>query len=270
MKKKYLYFSAILMIFLIMTLTIQNVMTYSSQAPPGNTGSPGDGTNNTCAKSSCHVGTINSGPGSITIDRSDIPSTGWRPGKTYDLRVVLTENFITNYGFQFSAENPANNNKVGTFSDGGNKNVVVSFTNWISHKDPSPTGDWTFKWTAPADNSQEINFYAIGNAANGNGNNNGDHIYNTSVNIKRDSHATGISNNDIRTGIEILQNPVLDVLRFKSLAGIQFDLYKISGERVKSFYSTVELNEINVSDLNSGMYILRNMETSQSERIIIR
>ena len=270
MKKKYFYLASLAAALLIVFFSMPNALTFSSQAPPGNTGSPGDGANNTCAKSGCHAGTVNSGSGAVTIDASDIPASGWLQGKTYTIKVVVAENLITNYGFQLSAENPSNNTNIGILGTGGNSKVVVSFDNWISHKGTSSTGDWTFEWTAPTGSAEEVEFYATGNAANGNGNNTGDHIYKTNINVKRDMNPTGISGISANSDFKILQNPVSDMLRFKSAVGAQFALYTLSGEMVKSFSSTDEFIEVDVSDLSSGMYIINNIEGHNSERIIIQ
>lgn len=270
MKKKYFYLASVITALLIVFFSMPNALTFSSQAPPGNTGSPGDGANNTCAKSGCHVGTVNSGSGNVSIDASDIPATGWLQGKTYKIKVVVAEDFVTNYGFQLATEDPNNNNNIGTLGTGGNSKVVVSFTNWISHNGVSSTGDWTFDWTAPTGSAEEVEFYATGNAANGNGNNSGDHIYKTNINVKRDMNPTGISSVELNTAFRILQNPVSDILKLESTSGILFALYTLNGEMVKTFYSTSDRTEINVSDLSGGMYIISNIKEHKSERIIIQ
>src|SRR5262249_3171120 len=45
-------------------------------------------------------------------------------------------------------------------------------------------GSWAFTWTAPAISVGRVTFYAAGNAANGDGTNQNDFIYTTSVNIQ--------------------------------------------------------------------------------------
>ena len=180
-KRYYLIFSGILMIAIVI-LTAHDSLTKSSEAPFGNTGSIGDGSSNTCGKLGCHATSINTGTGTLSIDLSSIPSVGWSPGKTYNIGVSVTESGRGTFGFQLTVENTSGAKK-GNLT--GTNKVVVANTSWATHKGTSGTGNWSFDWTAPTDNSQEIVFNAAGIAANGDGKSTGEHIYTMSKSVDR-------------------------------------------------------------------------------------
>ncbi len=249
----------------IVIISSQQASTKSNGAPLANTGSPGDGANNTCAKSGCHLGTVNSFPGSVTIDVSDIPVAGYAPGETYTIGVTVAESGRNTFGFQLTAEN-ANKTKMGTYSS--SSGVRLEFDDWVTHSMNSGTGVWAVSWTAPTGNDN-ITFYATGNAANGNGNSNGDHIYSGSTTVSRDLLA---SVNDI------IDNPdfkVYNIYNEKSLIieserAAAFNVYSISGRHVESFRVDRGTTTINLSSLNDGQYIVSEVEGKFASRIIVK
>ena len=90
------------------------IMSYASKAPPeGHTGSPTDG--KSCAISGCHGTSSIAGSNMIS---HDIPSTGYEPGKEYNVSVVVSKSSSSVFGFQFSAQ-ASDGSKVGTLTSGG-------------------------------------------------------------------------------------------------------------------------------------------------------
>jgi len=157
---------------------------YSSGSPGGKTGSPGDGAN--CTQ--CHTGTPQSASGWIT---TNIPAMGYTPGQTYTITVTGTHSGVGKFGFETTAES-SGGSKKGTFiitdavqTQLTNSNHAVTHTS----AGTTPSGNsktWTFDWTAPAAGTGNITFYAAFNAANGNGNNQGDVIYLTSTSVSEE------------------------------------------------------------------------------------
>ena len=256
---------ASIMLPVIFLFSIREANTQSKGAQLRNTGSPGDGANNTCAKFGCHVGTINSFPGSVSIDVSNIPTSGYGPGVTYSITVTVAESGRNTFGFQMTAEDQ-NQNKMGTYSD--NSAVRQEFTNWVTHRLSSGTGVFTFDWTAP-NSSEDITFYAAGNAANGNGLSSGDHIYTGSTTIQRDILASVnpplnspeyIIYNVIENGILIVevQNPTL------------FYIHSINGQSVQSLFANIGKTQMSTSAWPAGTYIITNPISRSSKRFVIR
>lgn len=265
MRKTLLVITAGILLSVIFLSSIREANTQSKGAQLRNTGSPGDGANNTCAKFGCHVGTINSFPGSVNIDVSSIPASGYAPGVTYSLKVTVAESGRNTFGFQMTAEDP-NQNKMGTYSD--NSSVRQEFTNWVTHKITSSTGVFTFNWTAPFSN-EDITFYAAGNAANGNGLSSGDHIYTSSATISRDVLATVIPNSD-RPVSNIYNVVERDILIVDVQEPTLFYIYSINGQLVQTLNAGIGKTHLNISAWNAGTYIVADPFRGSAKRFVIR
>lgn len=253
MKKIYYLFTLIISMFVIIFMTSNQGLSHSTAAPFGNTGSPGDGgPSATCARLGCHATTVNTGPGILNIDLSDIPSSGWAPGETYAISVHLTEGTKMTYGFELTVEDSIGNKK-GSFT--GNSTVVVANQFWPTHHNTSATGNWTFGWTAPTDNSQKLIFYASGNAANGNGNSTGDNIYTTSLSVERDLFA-GLPDMDAKNKIKIKGNPAHEVLITEAPAGTLLRIYSMNGQLLQYYKHKSTREVVNISQLQDGVYLL--------------
>ena len=128
---------------------------------------------------SCHSGTANSDDGNFTI--IGLPSF-YTPNRTYELNLLLDKN-ATGYGFQAIA-------KSGNDNAGSLTAVTSGMTidgGYAEHNTPSSTGQWTFKWTAPASDVGMVTFYASGLVADSNGNNGGDSVYTLTVDMNSSS-----------------------------------------------------------------------------------
>jgi Reeler domain-containing protein len=158
---------------------------FASGPPAGHTGAPGE---RTCIE--CHTGTLNSGPGSVTI--SGVPET-YQPGQEFTITVRVQHPDRRRWGFQITALDDANK-PAGTLSP-INRNItkVASGTGslqgrvYIEHTTngtfagQAQGASWDVKWTAPDHDVGRVTFYAAGNAANGNNASSGDSIYTTAV-----------------------------------------------------------------------------------------
>jgi uncharacterized protein (TIGR03118 family) len=165
---------------------------------PRYTGAPGD---NQAACTACHTGTLNSGKGSVRVV---FPGAAqYKGGTTYRLKVEIRDPEQQRWGFELTARLASNLEKgqAGDLnSSDGNTRVIcennaakpcpaeqsVQFVEHVAAgtRNGTPDGvDFEFDWTAPATGSGPVTFYVAGNAANGNGNNQGDHIYTNSFSV---------------------------------------------------------------------------------------
>ena len=151
----------------------------------GVNGSPGE---QTCAKSNCHNSfSLNSGNGSVTISSNDLINWNYMPGQTYNISVTVEQPGIDLFGFGFEALASDGTNAgtlvAGTGSHAVNANVSGNSRRTLTQTQNSGitlnSHTWNFTWIAPS-TGMEVTFYAVGNAANGNGGRTGDYIYSTS------------------------------------------------------------------------------------------
>ena len=168
-------FPAIYLLFalgLFGTLFISFSSGYDSESTLANGGS-------TCA--SCHSGgSLNGAVGSVTL--TGVPAT-YVNGQTYPLTLTVCGDGNSGLaGFQIVAVNPAAQTApVGTFSPGTGSRLMTGAPLGLTHSSAivtnGGTGDcasWTFTWNAPATGSTPVQFFFVGNAADGNGGSSGD------------------------------------------------------------------------------------------------
>ena len=162
----------------------------SSGAPGAHTGAPGE---QTCATSGCHDDNyINSGKASLSIEVGS-SVTNYVPGKTYAVKVSISEKNVSRFGFQLLALNKSSLSSVGTFqiADGGRTQLVkntkaFSDREYVTYSfngtDATSEGmsEWVVNWTAPATDIGPVAFYAAGVSANDDMTDKKDHVYTTS------------------------------------------------------------------------------------------
>lgn len=148
----------------------------------GYTNAPGDLGNCTA----CHdtYEQPNVGPGSVRM--TGVP-TIYIPGQQYIVSVIVQQSNRQRFGFQLTALDQ-NGNRAGTLaalaSDAQvNSETGVGGRQYIEHTEigtfPNGTASrtWQVRWTAPSTDIGTVRFWFAGNAANGNGDNQGDYIY---------------------------------------------------------------------------------------------
>lgn len=153
---------------------------FSSTAPSGYTGEFGFD----C--SGCHGSfAANSGGGSVTV--SGIPSgTSYVPGQAYPITVTISHGTANRlrWGFSLAVRNELGQ-AAGSFTS-TNPNVVELTTGEVGHQGAVVTpasASYTysgFSWIAPSNptvSDRNLRFFAVGNAANGNGSSSGDYIH---------------------------------------------------------------------------------------------
>jgi uncharacterized protein (TIGR03437 family) len=166
-------------------------------ADPRLTGAPGDGV---CTQ--CHSGTaLNRGGGSVQIK---LPGDAiYTPGVKQRIQVQVSDPAQKRWGFEFTARlasdlangqagalNTVDSNTQVMCVNGrrapcASDTVVQFITHTLAGTRLGTTNSVTFEfeWTPPSTDLGKITLYAAGNAANGNNQDTGDHIYTTSVEL---------------------------------------------------------------------------------------
>ncbi len=180
MKNKILVVAFLTLVFFIIFNSNNEANTFSSTPPAGRTGAPG---HTTCAD--CHSSsTVGVGAVSILFNGGD---NAYTPGSVYDMSVTLNDPDQQRWGFSMVARD-GNNNHIGTWQLVDINNTRIYYNNThIGHKNApiAPGGSYTFhfQWIAPAQAAGNITFYVGANAANGDYDTDGDHIYTSSLTI---------------------------------------------------------------------------------------
>lgn len=155
----------------------------ASQAQRGNTGAPGDETQNGQPKTciSCHgQGPIQASLAVSVLDSANNPITQYLPGKTYTARVTITASGanLNGYGFQMIGLRDSNNSDLDGFSDVNPNNykiaTIAGGRTYAEHDNISTSNIFNVKWTAPATGTGSITLYAAGNGVNATGTTGGD------------------------------------------------------------------------------------------------
>jgi uncharacterized protein (TIGR03437 family) len=181
----------------IVTAFVTSAFGHSYGPPPRVTGGPGD---NARACTLCHGGNVpNAGTGSVKI----LLQSGnvYIPGVKQRVTVQVADPNQRRWGFELSARLNSDPEKgqAGDFTPVDQMTQVICEDNAPK---PCPSGvlfvthtaagtrngtrngaSFQFDWSPPATNSGPVTFYVAGNAANGDGTNNGDLIYTSSIEL---------------------------------------------------------------------------------------
>ena len=179
---------------------------YSAGPSPRYSGAPSD---NLGSCTSCHQGQpLNSGQGSVKILLPN--GNSYSPGVKQHIMVQVSDPQQRRWGFQMSARLKSNQvtGQAGDFSATDGSTQVIcdnsgpkpcpadALVQFIEHTAagtrPGVSGGVTFEfdWTPPAQDAGNIVFYVAANAANGDGNLTGDHIYTASLELTPSSPST--------------------------------------------------------------------------------
>lgn len=161
-----------------------------------------------CNQVGCHVGTaVNGGGGNVVI--STTTNNTYTPGQKQTLTITITDSAARRYGFQMTARPTSDlTTQAGTFTPGAKQGVLCASASlsdagasrsgaacpsnrpleFIEHTYQAPnetlTNTITVDWTAPSSSVGPITVYVSANAANGNGNEMGDHIYTANITLQ--------------------------------------------------------------------------------------
>jgi hypothetical protein len=101
------------------------------------------------------------------------PVTAYTPGTTYDMRVTVFNNLggtPPRFGFQMTALRSVGNQPLGVYSNLGTnvQQITANGRTYVEHNASSTNNLFTFRWTAPAAGTGNVDFYASGVCANNN------------------------------------------------------------------------------------------------------
>ena len=220
-------------------------------SPGGKTGSPMD--NSDCT--SCHS-VLNTSLTTTNIT-SNIPSTGYIPGNTYNITVVLNPVVgLDPAGFEITCEENTTNTKSGSF--GITNPTSTQFTNnssAVTHTTAGNSlGTWSFNWVAPIAETGDITFYGAFIEADYPIGNQGDLFNEATLSINEStvnstinpSEENSFTFNSVNNTIELLDNTELSV-------------YNLEGRLI--LYSNKR--HTNLSHLLKGIYIIKTDNNSQ-------
>jgi uncharacterized protein (TIGR03437 family) len=166
---------------------------YAEGPLPGYAGVPGE--LGTCSE--CHTGGVGTGHVSISFSGG----TSYTPGVTQQLIVTIVDSVQRRWGFELAsrlASSPSTQEGAFTAGTNGYTQVICADSNFdesltcpstafpleyieqtsVGTQDGTVgSGSFTFTWTPPASSVGNITFYIAANAANGDGTDEGDHIY---------------------------------------------------------------------------------------------
>ena len=145
----------------------------------------------------CHSGNPLNNPNGL-VEILDLPRI-YAPGQTYSLRVRLSYALadtvgLSNpkWGFELTAVRADSGLRAGTLvvPSGAPLQIRAATSTWASSgrqyiehtsagtfTDTPGPNEWSFNWVAPDTAQGRIYFFVAGNAANGDGSSNGDHIF---------------------------------------------------------------------------------------------
>ncbi len=181
-----------LLIFLCGVVWTGFLFAYSGGPDPAVNGIAGP----TCDQAGCHDSfVLNTAGGSVAL--SGLPAAGWVAGQVYPLTVTVQRTGQRVFGFQLSAVVDSTNRQAGSLSASGGAFVQcgtlsgslatcsnASAIQFAEHNFAKTTGTFAVNWTAPSDASVGmVRFNVAGNAANGNGMQDGDYIYTTVIKV---------------------------------------------------------------------------------------
>ena len=239
-----------------------------------------------CQVTGCHAGNpVNADGGSLVLS-TNIPNTGWEAGTTYDITVNMSYPGKDIFGFKITSWGDVDSLSVGSFSLTDTSlqlqtSGVLNFNNeqvgelsYVTHtRAPEAliapnigSKSWTFKWTAPETQDQNVIFYAAGNAANGNGQTNGDHIYYKTLNIGNGGAiTTGIDKEIATIDANIYPNPVNDRVSIElpdTIEGsVTIEVTDLSGKLALLHTYNYPLSNgklsLDVSELAAGMHLIK-------------
>jgi len=224
-------------------------------SPGGRSGSSSDGATCTTA-GGCH----GSGTSTVTSQEflsSDIPSSGYEPGKTYNLTISPVKSNTNVWGFEMMAED-SSGKAIGEFMNGSDANLINNNSSRITHKFASSDGNggrtWVVQWKAPAIGSGKVSFYTACLAANGNGNTGGDVVLVDTL-IVPESELSSLEY-IVNLDFTIYPNPASNTLKIlKSYSqSSNVCIFNALGDIV---YSSTFEKEIQISKLAPGEYFLK-------------
>ncbi|MFB1003313.1 MAG: T9SS type A sorting domain-containing protein [Bacteroidia bacterium] len=225
----------------------------SGGSPGGNTGSAVDGGKTCATQGGCHAGRPILKQDMIT---TDIPATGYEPGKNYRITLNPTSERNAQWGYEMLVQS-SSGLAVGSFTSNADGNIVSGQSDRITHKFngvTSKTMTWVLDWTAPEVGEGNLQIFASVLAANDNNNTSGDDLIIDTLDLSENT--TAAVSEMIGQEIVLYPNPVVSELHINGFEGSNgsISVFDMSGTEVISMpFAPV----VNVRNLAAGNYILK-------------
>lgn len=244
------------------TLLMSNSGGRAAVGNSDNTGSPIS--SGTCAN--CHSG--GSFEGAVTINvyeaGTTTPVTAYVPGTTYDLEIAFSDNGSADYGFQVACLD-SGNEPVNGFANPSSGTRISTISNRdIFEQSQRISGNATAQWTAPAQGTGDVTFYAVGNFVNGNGGTSGDQVVTQTATLTEGFGVSTRQETRLPVSLTLFPNPVQDFLHLDIVGATsgthQLMVVNTAGQIVEN--RQVELVfgmdriDLNVAHLPVGQYQL--------------
>jgi len=272
MKLKIVYtlFSALALGFLFMSNSGGRAATQDA----GNTGAPGDQEQSSGAAWTCQ--TCHTGPLQVTMEievfeeGTSMVVTDYLPGATYDVKVTLDDinNDASGYGFQMVSLVDTDDSDVnGWSSPSANAQIATTSTtnrSYVEHDGISSSNVFEIKWTAPADGSGSVTFYAAGTGVNENNMSSGDGGATSTLTLQEGP--VGIFNTlELDARVSVYPNPVTDYLNVNVESAFTGDvlaeIMDLQGRVIETRSVGLDLGDnserFETTHLHTGTYLLR-------------
>jgi hypothetical protein len=184
-----MYKKLLLSFFPILAFVMLTSEQFSDDGRAGFTGSPGEDDCTNCHNSFA----VNTGGGTISLQVPGMTGNEYVPGQTYSLSVTVSRSANNLFGFGFEALNTLLDNSGNLIiTDVASTQIKTRVVNGITKRNVvhtlnggASTGSKTFNfdWTAPTTGSGPVTFYFAGVAANGNGEDDNDYVYKSSLTV---------------------------------------------------------------------------------------
>jgi len=233
-------------------------------------GAPGSiGNMGTCANSGCHSdGAINASLELSFTTTSSEAVDEYEPGTEYfiDLNITSADPFVGS-GFQMIAMNE-NDESIGTWSfiPGPAQIVELNGRTYVEHNTAFVgTTPWQLNWTAPAEGSGAVTFYAAVLAHNNNGNTQGDGVATTTFTASEFGVSSVNNANQDLTKMLISPNLIVDQANVsvstKSSGVYNLNIINTTGQLVHTEAVNLLVGEnqksLDLGQLQKGLYFLQ-------------
>jgi hypothetical protein len=269
MKIRILYttFAALFAAFLF----LNNSGGRASIAGEGNTGAPGDNPFNNRTCQACHNSTaIQVSLNIKAFDAEGEEALAYEAGNVYRLRVSVEPAVGSPqaYGFQMVSLIDQTQSSTNSWSNPG-ANVKLATPNngrqYAEHTSPSNSNVFEVDWTAPAEGSGAVTFYASGNGVNLNGGSSGDGAGQVSFRLEEAGTVGAREEARQLQSLRLFPNPATDRLQLQlqlsQTETVEVRIFDVQGRALDQ--QTHRMNQgrqallLNIQDLPNGLYLLR-------------
>lgn len=219
------------------------------------TGSPLDGQTCTACHSSYEAT-------EVSWISTNIPESGWVPKQTYTIELKGENATASLMGFEITAENEAEKAGTFTYPENGTMKWASGSKNRVTHTKTGTAlvngeANWNVEWHAPDTDMGTVSFYAVFNAANGNGNTSGDSIFTSTLTFNQDASTTNVLEKEELT-FKAFPNPTSNFLFLNSKSPIEnVAIFDTSGKEVANENGELKNSlKLDLRNFGAGIYIV--------------